>query len=84
MNSRIMNDIGSNSLLGKRNKIAKFLMRTFTYRSTFLYAGSYTTGFAENPFLLEVSFTCAFSAGTIYGGLEPSKNRIAVPARRAT
>ncbi len=26
-----------NSLLGKRKKIAKFLMRTFTYRSTFLY-----------------------------------------------
>ncbi len=37
MNSRILNDIGRNSLLGKRKKIAKFLMRTFTYRSTFLY-----------------------------------------------
>jgi hypothetical protein len=36
-NSRILNDIGRNSLLGKRKKIAKFLMRTFTYRSTFLY-----------------------------------------------
>jgi hypothetical protein len=32
-----LNDIGRNSLLGKRKKIAKFLMRTFTYRSTFLY-----------------------------------------------
>ncbi len=30
-------DIGRNSLLGKRKKIAKFLMRTLTYRSTFLY-----------------------------------------------
>jgi hypothetical protein len=32
-----LNDIGRISLLGKRKKIAKFLMRTFTYRSTFLY-----------------------------------------------
>ncbi len=31
------NDIGSNSLLGNRKKIAKCLMRTFTCRSTFLY-----------------------------------------------
>jgi hypothetical protein len=36
-NSWILNDLGRNSLLGKRKKIAKFLMRTFTYRSTFLY-----------------------------------------------
>jgi hypothetical protein len=32
-----LNDIGGNSLLGIRKKIAKFLMRTFTYRSIFLY-----------------------------------------------
>jgi hypothetical protein len=32
-----LNDIGRNSLLGNGKKIAKFLMRTFTYRSTFLY-----------------------------------------------
>ncbi len=32
-----MNDISRNSLLGNRKKIAKFLMRTFTCRSTFLY-----------------------------------------------
>ncbi len=38
-NSWILNDLRRNSLLGKRKKIAKFLMRTFTYRSTFLYAG---------------------------------------------
>ncbi len=31
------NDIGRNFLLGNRKKIAKFLMRTFTCRSTFLY-----------------------------------------------
>jgi len=31
-------DISRNSLLGNRKKIAKFLMRTFTCRSTFLYA----------------------------------------------
>jgi hypothetical protein len=34
----ILNDIGRNSLLGNRKKIAKFLMSTFTCRSTFLYA----------------------------------------------
>jgi hypothetical protein len=33
-----LNEIGRNSLLGKRKKIAKFLMRTFTCCSTFLYA----------------------------------------------
>jgi hypothetical protein len=32
-----LNDIGRNSLLGNRKKIAKFLKRTFTCRSTFLY-----------------------------------------------
>jgi hypothetical protein len=32
------NDIGRNFLLGNRKKIAKFLMRTFTCGSTFLYA----------------------------------------------
>ncbi len=36
--SEILNDMGRNSLLGNRKKIAKFLMRTFTCRSTFLYA----------------------------------------------
>ncbi len=35
--SWILNDIGRNSLLGNRKKITKFLMRTFTCRSTFLY-----------------------------------------------
>jgi hypothetical protein len=36
--SKILNDIGRrNSMLGNRKKIAKFLMRTFTCRSTFLY-----------------------------------------------
>jgi hypothetical protein len=32
-----LNDIGRNSSLGNRKKIAKFLMRTFACRSTFLY-----------------------------------------------
>ncbi len=36
-NRLIFNYHGLNTLLGKRKKIAKFLMRTFTYRSTFLY-----------------------------------------------
>jgi hypothetical protein len=35
-----LNDIGRNSLLGNRKKIAKFLMRTFNCRSTFLYGQS--------------------------------------------
>jgi hypothetical protein len=39
-NSRILNDIGRNSLLGNRKKIAKFLMRTFTCRSNLLYGNS--------------------------------------------
>jgi hypothetical protein len=37
MQPNFLNDMGRNSLLGNRKKIAKFLMRTFTYRSTFLY-----------------------------------------------
>ncbi len=36
-NSWIFSDIGRNSLLGNRKKIVKFLMKTFTCRSTFLY-----------------------------------------------
>jgi hypothetical protein len=36
-NSCVFSDIGRNCLLGNRKKIAKFLMRTFTCRSTFLY-----------------------------------------------
>jgi hypothetical protein len=36
----ILNDIGRNSFLGNRKKIAKFLMSNFTCRSTFLYVCS--------------------------------------------
>ncbi len=36
-NSWILNYIGRNCLLGNGKKIVKFLMRTFTCRSTFLY-----------------------------------------------
>ncbi len=39
-NSWILNDIDRNFLLGKRKKLAKCLMRTFTCRSTFLYDSS--------------------------------------------
>ncbi len=35
--SKILNDIGRISMLGNRKKIAKFLTRAFTCRSTFLY-----------------------------------------------
>ncbi len=37
INSWILSDITRNWLLGNRKKIGKFLMRTFTYRSIFLY-----------------------------------------------
>jgi hypothetical protein len=37
-----LNDIGRNCLLGNRKKIAKFLMRTFTCCSTFLYGSCIT------------------------------------------
>ncbi len=36
-NSWIFSDIGRNCLPGNRKKKAKFLTKTFTYRSTFLY-----------------------------------------------
>jgi hypothetical protein len=45
-----LNDIGKNSLLGNRKKIAKFLMRTFTCRSTFLYG---CEGLFMPPFLTD-------------------------------
>ncbi len=51
-NSWILNDLGRNSLPGKRKKIAKFLMRTFTYRSTFLY------GFYLGLYLIRRDKTC--------------------------
>ncbi len=39
--NRIWNYVSRNCLLGHRKKIAKFLTRTFTCRSTFLYGPSY-------------------------------------------
>jgi hypothetical protein len=38
--AEFFNDVGRNSLLGHRKK-GKFLMSTFTCRSTFLYARNY-------------------------------------------
>ena len=43
-NRWIWNDIGRNFLLGHRKEIAKFLMKTFTCRSTFLYGSGTLTG----------------------------------------
>ena len=40
INCWIFSDIEKNCLLGNRKKIAKFLMRTFTCHSTFLYGNS--------------------------------------------
>jgi hypothetical protein len=42
-NSRILTVISRNFLLGSRKKIAKFLMRTFTCCSTFLYGQGHLT-----------------------------------------
>jgi hypothetical protein len=44
--------IGRNSLLGNRKQIAKFLMRTFTCRSTFLYCMVRTSRKSANCILL--------------------------------
>jgi hypothetical protein len=41
LNSQNFSDIGRNYLLGNRKKIAKFLMRTFTCRSTLLYGSNH-------------------------------------------
>jgi hypothetical protein len=50
----ILNDIGRNCLLEHRKKIVKFSMRTFTYRSTFIYG--------VNPLVFDhpVCFTPSF------------------------
>ncbi len=67
-NSWIFNDIGRNCLLGIRKKIAKFLMRTFTGRSTSFYGvdiwsvfrfGLYTVVFRTIWILIWVVFDCA-------------------------
>jgi hypothetical protein len=47
-----LNDIGRNSLLGERKKIAKFLMRTFTCRSTFLYGFRFLQKKSKKNFML--------------------------------
>ncbi len=51
------------SLLGSRNKIAKCLMRTFTYRSTFLYAERFSI----------ISILFRRSKQKIYLGLSPQR-----------
>jgi hypothetical protein len=54
-----LNDIGRNYLLGNRKKIAKFLMRTFTCRSTFLYACPLA------PIKGEISLTLTLTPGLL-------------------
>ncbi len=44
------NDIGRNFLLGNRKKTAKFLMRTFTYRSIFFYENEAVPPPPRSPF----------------------------------
>ncbi len=55
-NSWTLNVIGRNFLLRSRKKIAKCLMRTFTYRSTFLYERKHSGFRSENLSLLFISF----------------------------
>ncbi len=56
-NSRILNGVDRNSLQGNRKKIAKFLMRTFACRSTFLYASDWMEWKPLN--VLELNWMCA-------------------------
>jgi hypothetical protein len=68
-----LNDIGRNCLLGNRKKIAKFLMRTFTCRSTFLYVVHCTYriagGFGNN-------FYCIVTGGYLKAGTRFLKRRL--------
>jgi hypothetical protein len=73
--SRQTNDVGRNLLLGNGKKIAKFLMRTFTCRSTFLYARkapgvtqakrvptTYSMGYRTDPYAGLTQFTSGTNA----------------------
>jgi hypothetical protein len=64
-NSGILNVVGRNSLLGNRKKIAKFLMRTFTCCSTFLYVLS-TSKQKNGRQWGEWKYTCLGKALTLY------------------
>jgi hypothetical protein len=85
-NSWILNDIGRNSLLGNKKKIAKFLMRTFTCRSTFLYAKNeergryraYSTDIkaTRSSLILSVPWHCVFTQSVITAQIGP---RIVLP-----
>jgi hypothetical protein len=57
-NSRIFSDIDRNCLLGNRKKIAKFLMKTFTCHSAFLYASTvlYYCSTLQRQFRLYIPF----------------------------
>ncbi len=69
-NSWILNDICRNFLLGSRKKIAKCSTRTFTCRSTFLYADTELPDFIQEERLAEAAqrFCAAqsFSAHCMY------------------
>jgi hypothetical protein len=57
--------MGRNFLLGNRKKIAKFSMRTFACRSTFLYAASSPVAIAgATPFILRKRLK---AGGVVYG-----------------
>ncbi len=71
--SEILNDIGRNSLLGYRKKIAKYLMRSFTCRSTFLYGMrtlSWLVSYRRLSPLFQLSLT-AVTLGIYLGGEDP-------------
>jgi hypothetical protein len=61
--------ISTNCLLGHRKKIANFLMRTFTFRSTFLYDSTvelhYISGWPDDAGQPCVVFVGLFLAGKV-------------------
>ncbi len=59
---KLLNDIGRNSLLGNRKKIAKFLMQTSTCRSTFLYGLNTEQDYNGIISLAELDFPILISA----------------------
>jgi hypothetical protein len=71
------NDIGRNCLLGHRKKIAKFLMRTFTCRSAFLYGLQNLISCVDgasrlcNPFYRRILFKCSMTTSAVVSSPPP-------------
>jgi hypothetical protein len=72
-----LNGIGRKSLLGNGKKIAKFLMRTFTYRSTFLYGVHRQKMGILSPFFY-FSALAVLADGRVAGGANSCKGAMSV------